>query len=61
MKTLLKEKLLEKRFNVIGEFFCKGFDTWGPFKIIGGINRGRPNEQDLEKAKKFANDLKNKL
>ncbi|MCK4358430.1 MAG: flavodoxin family protein [Candidatus Cloacimonetes bacterium] len=54
----LKEKLLEKGFDIVGEFSCKGFDTWGPFKIVGGINRGRPNEQDLKKARKFAEELK---
>ena len=56
----LKDKLLEKGFNITGDFSCKGFDTWGPFKIIGGINKGRPNEKDLENAKKFAEDLKDK-
>ena len=56
----LREKLLGKGFNIVGEFSCKGFDTWGPFKIVGGINRGRPNEEDLKEARKFAEDLKNK-
>jgi len=56
----LKEKLLERGFNIIGEFSCKGFDTWGPFKIVGGINRRSPNEQDFKKARKFAEKLKNK-
>ncbi len=56
----LKEKLPEKGFDIVGEFSCKGFDTWGPFKIIGGINRGSPNEQDLKNARKFAEELKNK-
>jgi flavodoxin len=56
----LKDKLLEKGFNITGEFSCKGFDTWGQFKIIGGINKGRPNEHDLENARKFAEELKDK-
>ena len=57
----LRNKLLERNFDVIDEFSCRGFLTEGPFKIIGGINKGRPNEQDLEKAKKFAEILKGKL
>ena len=50
----LKEKLTAKGFQVVGEFSCKGFDTYGPFKLIGGINKGRPNEEDCRKAQEFA-------
>lgn len=57
----LKRKLLKKDFEIIGEFSCRGFDTVGPFKIIGGISKGRPNEKDLENARKFAKDLLKKL
>ena len=53
----LKEKLTEKGFQVVGEFSCKGFDTYGPFKLIGGINKGRPNEEDCRKAQEFAVSL----
>ena len=57
----LKEKLLEKGFDIIGKFSCRGFDTYGPFKLIGGISKGRPNKKDLEKARKFAQELLVKL
>lgn len=57
----LKELLVEKGFEIVGEFSCKGFDTYGLTKIIGGINKGRPDEDDLKKAKIFAEDLKSKL
>jgi hypothetical protein len=57
----LEEKLSEKGFDIIGEFSCRGFDTYGPFKLIGGISKGRPNEKDLQKAGKFAQDLSEKL
>ena len=53
----LKRKLLEKGFNVIGEFSCPGFDTNGLVKFIGGIRKGRPNKKDLEKARNFAKNL----
>ncbi len=56
----LKEKLLEKGFNVVGEFACKAWDSWGMLKLIGGINKGRPNKQDLKDAKIFAKSLKKK-
>ncbi|MBW7571474.1 flavodoxin family protein [Caproiciproducens faecalis] len=47
-------KLLEKRGAVIaGDFGCKGFDTYGPLALIGGISKGHPNDKDLEDAKNF--------
>lgn len=53
----LKKKLSEKGFDIVKEFSCKGFDTFGMLKYIGGINKNRPNEEDLEKAKIFAKEL----
>lgn len=43
----------EKGCPVLGEFSCKGYDTFGPFKLVGGIAKGRPNAKDLEKARRF--------
>lgn len=55
---LLKKKLSQKGFEIIGDFSCKGFDTWGPFKLFGGLNKGKPDEKDLKNVKKFAESLK---
>jgi len=55
---LLRKKLIGKGFTIIGEFSCKGFNTFGPLKLVGGINKGRPNESDLNKAENFARCLK---
>lgn len=53
----IRMKMLEKRFSIVGEFACKGWDTFGPLKMVGGINRGKPDEVDLKKAKEFARKL----
>ncbi|VVB60932.1 Flavodoxin domain protein [uncultured archaeon] len=53
----LKDKILKKGFSIVGEFVCKGFDTWGPYKLIGGRNKGRQNKKDLEDARNFAKGL----
>ena len=53
----LEEKLEEKGLKVIGSFACKGFDTFGPFKLIGGIAKGRPNEEDIQKAREFGKQV----
>jgi flavodoxin len=58
--TALKEKLANKGFVVVDEFCCKGWDTVGPLKLFGGINQGRPDENDLAAARAFAQGLKNK-
>ena len=58
---LPKDKLIERGFNIIGEFSCKAFDTFGLLKLFGGINRGRPNENDLREAENFARNIKNKM
>ena len=56
----LRNKLTDKGFSIIGEFSCCGLNTWGYFKLLGGRNNGRPNQDDLKKAWEFARDLKMK-
>lgn len=42
---------------VLGEYGCFGYNTFGPFKLIGGIAKGHPNEEDLVSAKQFYEGL----
>jgi hypothetical protein len=50
--------LLEsKGLDVVGTFRCRGYDTWLPLRLVGGINKGRPNAGDLDAARSFAADL----
>jgi flavodoxin len=58
--TALKENLTSRGFAIVDEFTCKGWDTVGPLVLFGGINKGRPDENDLAAAKAFARELKNK-
>lgn len=32
---------------------CLGYDTFGPFKLVGGMNKGRPNAEDIQGAVDF--------
>ena len=34
-------------YTVLGEFECKGFDTFGPFKLFGGLGKGHPDDKEL--------------
>ncbi len=47
-----------KGFEVTDTFSCRGFDTWAPFKPVGGIRKGRPDDSDLAAARSFATGLK---
>lgn len=47
-----------KGFEVGGSFSCRAFDTWTPFKFVGGINKQRPNAGDLAAARTFAEGLR---
>ncbi len=51
-------RALEQRgFEVIGEFACRGHDTFGPLWLFGGINRKHPDAEDLARADSFAADI----
>lgn len=51
-------RLLEIRgYAIVGEFACKGWDTYSLLRLVGGINRGRPDGEDLEAAAVFARGL----
>jgi flavodoxin len=53
----LRRRLAARGCNVVGEFCCRGWDTFGPLMLVGGINRSRPNAHDLERAAEFARRL----
>lgn len=54
----LREKLQSKGYKIVDEFNCGGFNTNKFLKLFGGINKGRPNADDLKHAEKFAQNLK---
>ena len=41
----------------LGVYYCKGFDTFGPFKLIGGINKHHPDEDEIKQAVRFYEGL----
>lgn len=57
----LKEKLNNKEFEILDTFSCRGLNTHGFFGILGGINKGRPNQEDIEDSKEFARKLNNSI
>lgn len=53
----IREAVLNKSADIAGEFSCPGYDTFGPFKLIGGIAKGHPNNTDYDNAIKFYNSI----
>ena len=56
----IREKLQAKGYTVIGEFGCAGWNTNSFLKYFGGLNKGRPDADDLKDAEAFARDMKEK-
>jgi len=54
----LRKKLQSKGYIIVGEFGCKGFNTNGFLRFFGGMNKDRPNAEDLKNAEEFALKLK---
>ena len=54
----LREKLQSKGYSIVDEFMCPGYNTNKFLKVVGGLNKGRPNAQDLKHAADFAQRMK---
>lgn len=49
----------DKKCFEIGTYQCLGYDTFGPFKAIGGIAKGHPDENEIKGAVSFYEHVKN--
>lgn len=55
--TAITEAVKKNNAQILGEFGCFGFNTFGPFKLIGGIAKGHPNTGDIANAVDFYKKL----
>ena len=53
----IEQILGKKHSTAIGKFGCKGYDTFGPFKLVGGIAKGHPDGKDIKNAVEFVKGL----
>lgn len=53
----LESVLRDKGYDVVGSFSCRGFDTWLPLRLVGGLNKGHPDAADLALARTFAESI----
>ena len=49
----LVKVLEEKNKTIVGDFACKGLDKFFFLRLIGGVNKGCPTEEELRRAGEF--------
>lgn len=49
----MKQIIEEKSCQLLGTYGCRGFNSFGPFKLVGGVAKGYPNERDVNGAREF--------
>ena len=49
----IRKAIAGKKANILGEYGCKGFDTYGPFKLVGGIAKNHPDSEEVKGAVEF--------
>lgn len=55
--TSMRKIAEQKNCREIGSYHCLGFDTFGPFKLLGGIAKGHPTEKEIKGAVEFYSKL----
>ena len=53
----IRQVAKDKQCRELGKHLCLGFDTFGPFKLIGGIRKGHPTEEEIQAAVAFYRGL----
>ena len=46
-----------KHCRELGDYHCQGYDTFGPFKLVGGIAKGHPTEDEISGVVSFYEGL----
>jgi flavodoxin len=54
----LREKLTSRGYAVVGEFSCAGHNSNSFLRLFGGLNKDRPNAEDLGNAEESARSMK---
>lgn len=49
----MADSIKGKNAEIVGKFTCHGYNTFGPFKLVGGTSKGHPDENDLKDAVEF--------
>ncbi|MBQ3509657.1 MAG: flavodoxin family protein [Peptococcaceae bacterium] len=53
----MRTEALQKAAVLTGEYGCRGYNTYGAWKLIGGMNRHHPDRAELDSAVRFYESL----
>ncbi|MGN0729970.1 flavodoxin domain-containing protein [Treponema sp.] len=53
----IKKIAIERKCTFEGKYGCKGYDTYGPFKLLGGLNKNHPDDDEIKNAVLFCEGL----
>ena len=53
----IREIALKKDAIILGEYGCKGYNTYGPWQLIGGMNKNHPTEAEIVEVVNFYGEL----
>lgn len=53
----IEAEALKKNAKILGIYGCKGYNTYGPWKLIGGMNKNHPNKYEIDNAIKFYENI----
>ena len=53
----VKAAATQKGAVLLGEYGCKGYNTYGPWKLIGGMNKRHPTAKEVADAVAFFESL----
>lgn len=51
------ERLKARGVSVDGIYSCRGYDTFGPFKLVGGISKGHPTQAEIDGGIRFVGNI----
>ena len=49
----MREEACRKSAILMGEYGCRGYNTYGPWKLVGGMNKNHPTKEEIEGAVEF--------
>ena len=53
----IREIAVKKEAIILGEYGCKGYNTYGPWQLIGGMNKNHPTEAEIVEVVNFYGGL----
>ena len=53
----IHEEAAKKNAVILGVYGCRGYNTYGPWKLIGGMNKNHPDENEIRDAIRFVASL----